>query len=268
MNRGFAVTGVVGIIDSRHGILLPNAIADLQKGERYVNTDFAYLSATRSLGVRLAKTSYDIICQWKTNFYKRASAFTPELAYHLKDMAIHFGIPKFHLPAHGSKCWSLYSLNYLPGWARVDGEGIERFWADTNALATSTREMAPGTREDFLDYHWAAANFKKVAGLGVTLASNLKTANRGRRKRCGELEEFISTLPGETVAKWDSIISAWQQDPVSNQDPYQEVMPDYTLKNVEKELERIEDLQVDGSGMSTLTETGFLIPGLELEEHV
>jgi hypothetical protein len=36
LNQGFAVTGVVGIIDSRHGVLLPNAIADLQKGERSV----------------------------------------------------------------------------------------------------------------------------------------------------------------------------------------------------------------------------------------
>jgi hypothetical protein len=34
-NQGFAVTGIVGVIDSRHGLLLPNAVADLQKGERY-----------------------------------------------------------------------------------------------------------------------------------------------------------------------------------------------------------------------------------------
>jgi hypothetical protein len=35
--RGYAVTGVVACIDSRHGLLLPNAIADLQKGERCVD---------------------------------------------------------------------------------------------------------------------------------------------------------------------------------------------------------------------------------------
>lgn len=36
VNRGFSVTGVVAAIDSRHGIILPNSVADLQKGERYV----------------------------------------------------------------------------------------------------------------------------------------------------------------------------------------------------------------------------------------
>jgi len=34
LNHGCAVTGVVAAIDSRHGFVLPNAIADLQKGER------------------------------------------------------------------------------------------------------------------------------------------------------------------------------------------------------------------------------------------
>lgn len=34
LNRGFAVTGVVAAIDSRHGMLLPNSVADLQKGEK------------------------------------------------------------------------------------------------------------------------------------------------------------------------------------------------------------------------------------------
>lgn len=34
INQGFAVTGVVAAIDSRHGVVLPNAVADLQRGER------------------------------------------------------------------------------------------------------------------------------------------------------------------------------------------------------------------------------------------
>jgi hypothetical protein len=37
MNRGFAVTGVVAAIDSRHGMLLPTSVANLQKGERCGN---------------------------------------------------------------------------------------------------------------------------------------------------------------------------------------------------------------------------------------
>jgi hypothetical protein len=198
---------------------------DIDYNTRYVNTDFAYLSATRHVKTTLAKTSYDIVCQWKTNLFKRVSGFASEYTDHLKALNIHFGIPKFHLPAHGPKCWSIYSLNFLPGWARVDGEGIERFWSGTNALATSTREMAPGARHDFLDYHWSAANFKKIVGLGATLAASLKTANRGRLRRCRELDELKATLPQETVRKWDEDIATWQKDPTTSQDPYQEAAP-------------------------------------------
>lgn len=34
VNQGFSVTGVVGVMDSRHGVVLANSIADLQRGER------------------------------------------------------------------------------------------------------------------------------------------------------------------------------------------------------------------------------------------
>jgi hypothetical protein len=159
------------VIDSRHGFLLGNAVADLQKGERYVNTDLAFLSATRHRQISLAKTSYDIACQYSVNFWKRSSAFPSDYVKHLDTMEIEFGIPKFHLPAHGPKCHSVYSLNFMNGWARTDGEGIERTWANTNPLATSTREMAGGARHDFLDDQFGAQNFKKLVGLGTSLAS-------------------------------------------------------------------------------------------------
>lgn len=37
LNRGYSVTGVVAAIDSRHGMILPNSVADLQKGEKCVH---------------------------------------------------------------------------------------------------------------------------------------------------------------------------------------------------------------------------------------
>jgi hypothetical protein len=97
---------------------------------------------------------------------KRCTEMNPEYTRHLEHTKIDYGIPKFHLPAHGPKCLSLYSLNFLPGWGRTDGEGIERLWASTNTVATMTREMAPGNRHDYLDDIWGAANFKKQINLG------------------------------------------------------------------------------------------------------
>lgn len=84
----------------------------------------------------------------------------------LPDLDIEAAIPKFHLPAHGSKCWSQYSINYLQNWGRVDGEAIECLWSTTNPIATSTQEMTPGARMDFLEDRWGANNFRKIIELG------------------------------------------------------------------------------------------------------
>ena len=40
-SKGYATTGVGMAICARHGMILPNAVGDLQKGERYVSiTEF------------------------------------------------------------------------------------------------------------------------------------------------------------------------------------------------------------------------------------
>jgi hypothetical protein len=100
------------------------------------------------------------------NLFKRLPTISDEYTHHIDPSKIEHGIPKFHLPAHGTKCLSLYSLNFLRGWARTDGEGIERLWASTNPVATMTREMSGGARHDFLDDQWGASNFRKNVNLG------------------------------------------------------------------------------------------------------
>jgi hypothetical protein len=105
----------------------------------------------------------------------------------------------------------------------VDGEGIERFWADTNGLATSTREMAPGARHDSLDFHWASLNFKKIIGLGSSLASSIQKASKGRIRRTSELQGLTATFPAGAVEDWNRMMEDWEKDPSANRDPYQEI---------------------------------------------
>lgn len=137
--------------------------------------DLAFLCSVRHYDSKTIKLSYDIICQWIKKFVQRAARFPTEVLGNTLDKKIDPGIPKFHLPPHGSKCWSLYSLNFRHGWGRTDGEGIERSWAGMNAVASSTREMAPGRRHEFLDDQWCAANFRKVVGIGeFTLACDVQ----------------------------------------------------------------------------------------------
>jgi hypothetical protein len=75
-------------------------------------------------------------------------------------------VPKFHLPAHIAACRIKYSSNFTPGVGRTDGEAPERAWNETNPLATSTREMGPGSRRDVLDFHFGDYNWWKVTSLG------------------------------------------------------------------------------------------------------
>jgi hypothetical protein len=78
-----------------------------------------------------------------------------------------FVIPKMHIHSHTLACQLLFSLNFTPGSAQTDGEGIERPWAHIGGVATSTREMGPGSREDVLNCHWGYWNWQKLLGLGM-----------------------------------------------------------------------------------------------------
>lgn len=220
LNRGFLVTGVVAAIDSRHGFVLPNGVADLQKGERYFNTDIVFLSSTRSRSLSRLVVSYDIACQWRRNLMSRCQEFPPHLREHLLRLSIVYAIPKFHLPAHGFSCQTLFSLNFIPGSARVDGEAIERLWAATNPVATSTREMGSGARHDFLESRWGTQNFKKMVNLGESLSMKLRIAVEGVRKHTKELEEFSAANEAHIPA-WMELVEAYNKDPENQPDPYQ-----------------------------------------------
>ena len=77
-----------------------------------------------------------------------------------------FAVPKAHLPVHQDTCKWNYSFNLLPRVGRTDGEAPERGWAATNAVASSTKEMGPGSRRDTLDDHFGDYNWRKVTHLG------------------------------------------------------------------------------------------------------
>lgn len=110
--------------------------------------------------------SYDIVCQWSINLQKRMSALDHKFVVFNGKVCIKYLVPKFHLPAHVSKCRINYSFNYAVGAGRTDGEAPERGWAEINPLAASTKEMGPGSRRDTLDAHFGDYNWRKIVGMG------------------------------------------------------------------------------------------------------
>ena len=111
--------------------------------------------------------SYDIACQWSVKLPHRCTIYPPDLVSDLPDLAMRFFVPKFHLPAHISKCQAEYSFNLTPFVGRTDGEAPERGWSETNAMATSTKEMGPGSRRDTLDDHFRDHNWGKISKMGT-----------------------------------------------------------------------------------------------------
>ncbi len=172
---GYIATGVGAVVCARHTFLRKNGVCDLQKGERYVNMDYILASTLVDVPLSQLLIVYDIACQWSKKLQDRLSNLRSDIDVDLSGVKISVAIPKGHIKAHGRSCQSVYSLNYLPGSARTDGEGVERDWAHMNALTASIREMGPSNRHETLDDHWASWNWIKVTKLGMS--SSLSTFN-------------------------------------------------------------------------------------------
>lgn len=162
-SKGLRATGVAGVCCARHEYFL--ALGDLQKGERYANMDYLCFKSLQGTKVQHVVISYDIACQWSINFYDRMSHLLEELRLR-PDIKVDFIVPKFHLPAHGRKCHSIFSFNYHPGVARTDGESVERLWAWLNSIARSASMMGPGGRWDTLDDFTNFSNWRKTTNMG------------------------------------------------------------------------------------------------------
>ncbi|KAJ3513190.1 hypothetical protein NLJ89_g3087 [Agrocybe chaxingu] len=143
--HGTAASGSGTAECARHDMKCPNAVGDLQKGERYVNMDYFVLSSLENCKLLRIVVSYDIACQWSKNLSLRCSLYPPNILSTRKDLELVYLVPKFHLPAHVQHCQENYSFNFIPRVARTDGESPERGWAAANSVTNSTREMGPGS---------------------------------------------------------------------------------------------------------------------------
>lgn len=110
--------------------------------------------------------SYDIICQWSKKCVERMKLLPSNVRLYLVLHLCKFVIPKLHIYGHKLDCQLLFSLNLTQGVGRTDAEGIERTWANMGPVATSTKEMGPGSHSDTLDDHWGHWNWMKIVGFG------------------------------------------------------------------------------------------------------
>ncbi|EMD30341.1 hypothetical protein CERSUDRAFT_61255, partial [Gelatoporia subvermispora B] len=172
--KDLAATGLGTVECSRHDMKRPCSVGDLQKGERYVNMDYLFNSSLQHHSVNLVVSSYDIVCQWTRHLFDRFAKYGWKLTFGPDPIQFLFLIPKFHLPAHQDSCQYKYSFNYHCGCGRTDGEAPERGWAWADPLASSTREMGPGSRRDLIDDAFADYNWRKICRMGKHRSMSLQ----------------------------------------------------------------------------------------------
>ncbi|KAJ7026219.1 hypothetical protein C8F04DRAFT_1268392 [Mycena alexandri] len=230
-----------------HGteVVRPQGIGDLQKGERYSNMDYIFLSAILGVMALWLAVSYDIACQWKVNLASRITKM-PKRLQPAPELKMKFGLPVWHASAHENKCASANSLSYMPGAGKTDGEGIERTWK-------WGKEHGMMLLDDKIDHH----NWEKNIGQGDTLARKLVVAIEERDCQVTAFEE-----------EWLQKIEDWLGDPTKNPNPYEMDGSNNSGPSeatVRRELQK-DELKEGADSVYRKGATAFLVAGMQLEQ--
>ncbi|KAJ7041706.1 hypothetical protein C8F04DRAFT_1176799 [Mycena alexandri] len=262
-SRGYSTTGVGMGVCARHEFVQPTGVGDLQKGERYSNMDWVFSAIMRWKNPRLPKVvSYDIICQWFLKLFERLLNMPPAVRFFIVTSLYRFVIPKMHIHSHTLACQLLFSLNFLLGAGQTDGEGIERPWANLGGVATSTREMGPGSRRDTLDSHLSYWNWTKLIGIADLLRRRLDKARIEEREQ-SEVFDAFSLEQGERVEGWRAMVHAFEANPKAP-NPYEATTKDKTEAEVRLSLSEEEGKM---PSLHDVSPSGFIYAGLDLEEQ-
>ncbi|KAF7321835.1 CxC2 domain-containing protein [Mycena kentingensis (nom. inval.)] len=267
--RGYSATGVGAGVCARHEFVLPTAVADLQRGERYANMDYILASLLRHFSPLLRKIfSYDIACQWWKNLKERLLQLPPLVRIQLAMDLCRFAVPKMHLNAHILLCRLLFTLALILGSGQTDGEGIERLWAGIAGVAGSTKLSGHGGRADQLDDHWTFWNWMKTIGLPKLLRRRLDNARSELSKQEASFRLFTAQQ-AEHVQDWLNMVRAYEIDE-TKPNPYDLGEADaVTEAEVRKELED-EDRRALADGvppLNAVSPSEFVTFGLDLEEQ-
>ncbi|KAG1726897.1 uncharacterized protein EDB91DRAFT_1330912 [Suillus paluster] len=258
-NRGLAVTGLGTIDCARHNMKRPNAVGDLQKGERYINMDYLFSTLHHTV-LDTLNVSYDIACQWHKRLWHRMSAFpfSMHLSHTVKTVSFF--------------CQTSFSFNFKSGVGRTDGEAPECGWANINPVASSTKEMGPGARRDTLDDYFGDSNWKKLVGLGSTMLRKMKDALPERENHVKHSRTLMMACEANTVPPSNSGENRWRLGSDAAQpNPFERKAESITMASVRLELAREDQIDLQTGTYLALhedcTPSVLISTGLELEEQ-
>ncbi|KAF8333824.1 hypothetical protein F5887DRAFT_1079836 [Amanita rubescens] len=267
--KGTAATGIGTVECVRHDMKRPVSLGDLQKGERYINMDYFFLSSMRQGAPTRLIVSYDIACQWSKRLGERCALYGTEAVALLSQYQIQYLVPKFHLPAHIPHCQAHYSFNFTPHVGRTDGEAPERGWSAINAVANSTKQMGPGSRRDTLDDHFGDYNWRKIASIATFLSRKVTDAIKEREIHVVDFKEFNSAFRSADTKQWLDSVLEWERDR-TKPNPFETTQPSISEAKVRLQLAE-EEKKAQELGQKSLHEevSGSLLiwQGLDIEEQ-
>ncbi|KAF7300227.1 CxC2 domain-containing protein [Mycena kentingensis (nom. inval.)] len=256
----------------RHKFILPTGVGDLQRGERYANMDWIFVSFMRHfVSLLWLIVSYDIACQWYKNLKARLAALPPLMRLQALQTIIalaRFAIPKMHIKGHIFLCQLLFAFGLIPGSGQVDGEGVERPWSMLGGVAASTRASGPGSRADQLDDHLGFWNWLKVIRLASLLRRRLDKARLEHAKQETEFAEF-SKQQADDVEGWKARVHAFETDRTLP-NPYEPVTDGLTERDVRNQFEEEEAMEEEAGRRIRLHDVGpaeFLSILLQIEDE-
>ncbi|KAF8878621.1 hypothetical protein BD779DRAFT_1676777 [Infundibulicybe gibba] len=139
-------------------------------------------------------------------------------------------------------------------------------------MASSVKEMGPGSRRDTMDDHFQGDwNWKKTKLMGVSLLQKIKVAVTERNDHRFLHNQFEVGLPQDSVKQWRLELDAWERDHKSL-NPYQQRSKRPTQDDIRQAFPNkdVDDVN-DETGPNILhadVSTSVLISmGLDLEEQ-
>ncbi|KAL0568471.1 hypothetical protein V5O48_013516 [Marasmius crinis-equi] len=256
-SKGLRYTGVGAVLCARSEMVMPNGVCNLEKGERYCNSDiiFAFVMRQYLEWLLLLIVAYDIMCQWMVNLSRRMENWPrdmrlPSLLYMTPV------IPRFHHPAHQEdKEHDRLNCNYAKGLGDWDCECAECIWSTLNSAAPSTKPMGPGSRVLVLNDHF-----------GFTIGATVKTRNQQTEAHRG----LTASLPEDLRVSWEEMCQQWEDSKRGEKlvDPFRPNKTYLSQRQVEKELAEYESDRLRAGGISyhNTSASAFLSLGLELED--
>ncbi|KAJ7738197.1 hypothetical protein B0H16DRAFT_1730090 [Mycena metata] len=185
-SRGTASSGIVTVDCARHNMKRPNAVGDLQLGERYINMDCIFMGLAGS-EISELYVSYYIACQWHKNIGGRMQTFPSELRF-------------------------VRGKQYC---------APERGWSLLNPLASSTAEMGPGMRRDIINDAFNDMNHKKIVDMGTWMLGKVADCVPELIMAAAELEELERLLhrlgAGGVLREWRAEVRGEMADEVQKE---------------------------------------------------